>query len=695
MSATNEKDIDGDIISKLSVVQRQEFMLLIASCIKKQRLALTRWTRPSESSTRTPLELAAIKSFESWRVSVLSRLSEVLQAPAPNYQATATAAPTGIPEPRSFLHRNYTPVATPLAEFEQPELLLQSLLLVLLGLKSYDARSRVLLLRVASSLNLSEQTLNALEASTSKTLLAAATKMSADAESASRAEAAKKANRWKIGIASVAGAALIGVTGGLAAPIVAAGLGSVMGGLGLGAVAGLLGGVAGSSVLAGALFGAYGGRMGGQMMERYAKEVEDFSFIPVAEGEQRLRVAVGVTGWVVDGEEEVLQPWMSLGGGTEAYALRWEVDALTELGTALDGVLKSYAMSWVKIEIIKHTVFATLYSMLWPLALLKAARVVDNPFSVAMHRSEKAGLVLADAIINKAQGERPITLVGYSLGARVIYSCLTSLAERGQFGLVENVVLMGAPIPADADTWRKMRAVVAGRVVNVFSGQDYVLAFLYRTSKIQFGVAGLQKVEVPGVQSVDAGELVAGHLMYRHAVARILRDVLQGDVDIAVVEREEAALKRLEESEKLEKEKVEKEQEEKKMEQDAKKMDEENQQRLQRLELKDKNEQKPELKEHPDAHPDAHPNPEIVPEELIEEMKQAEPMEWKMELGEVETAVKIEQAGQTEQGPAQVEKKQWEHSPLPEEVGRDMDEVLSRVERKLAMMRETREGPRS
>jgi hypothetical protein len=50
---------------------------------------------------------------------------------------------------------------------------------------------------------------------------------------------------------------LIGVTGGLAAPLVAAGIGTVMGGLGLGATAaaGLLGTLAESSIVVGALFG--------------------------------------------------------------------------------------------------------------------------------------------------------------------------------------------------------------------------------------------------------------------------------------------------------------------------------------------------------------------------------------------------------------------------------------------------------
>ena len=114
--------------------------------------------------------------------------------------------------------------------------------------------------------------------------------------------------------------------------------------------------------------------------------------------------------------------------------------ALLDLGAALESMVTSFAIGYIKAEIIRRAVAATLYAALWPIALLQFARVVDNPFSVAKARAEKAGLVLADAIINRAQGQRPLALVGFSLGARVIYTCLFSLAERGAFGLIENAV---------------------------------------------------------------------------------------------------------------------------------------------------------------------------------------------------------------------------------------------------------------
>jgi hypothetical protein len=572
---------DTDLVSLLDKQQRDDLLKLIVDITESMRSALESDSNPHTHSTSSGsaapgetqdllpspqlhnLLQVALKSFDIWRASVISRIAEVLHAPShhsapPPTNSAATAVPSC--KDLAWLQATYPPIATALTESlaaGHGELILQSVLLLLLSLKSYDARSRVLLLRLCSSLSLSLATLTALEKNTATSLLRAAEKMSGTTEATTRAEGAKNTNLWRISAASLAGAAVIGITGGLAAPLVAAGLGAVMGGLGLGATAaaGYLGALASSGALMGTLFGAYGGRMSGRVMERYAKEVEDFSFVPLRDGETRLRVAVGITGWIAEDEEEITAPWRVLGGGLEAYALRWEVAALKDLGHALQTILTTYVMGKLKGEIIRRTVFATLYSALWPLGLMKAAKVIDNPFSIAKVRSEKAGLVLADAIIHKTQGERPVTLVGFSLGARVIYACLLSLAERGAFGLVENVVLFGAPVPASKEAWKSIRAVVAGRVVNVYSSQDYILAFLYRTSSIQLGVAGLQKIEVKGVENVDVGDRVEGHLRYRFAVAGVLREVLRGDVEVEEVVKQEHILKVLETQDK-EKEEV-------------------------------------------------------------------------------------------------------------------------------------------
>ena len=561
------------------------------------------------------LKSDALRFIDEWRTSVIERVGSIVnskeEASSQMHSASSKESAINVSDKKidpasadseaadAALKETFPPIDTPLSSLEEPTkiLILHSTLLLVLSLEHYIAPSRVLLLYLTSSLHLPLSVLTADEEKVAKGLLEAAKNMSGDSETQKKAEENKNSRKWKVGLASVAGAALIGVTGGLAAPLVAAGVGSVMGGLGLGATAaaGYLGTVAGSTVIVGGLFGAYGGRMTGQMMDAYAAEVSDFAFIPLQKARKslkdrlsnskspsdkekatkdpssntskhfspseesaitdpssrRLRVTIGISGWLTSAED-VTNPWHVLGSTAEVFALRYELESLMNLGNSLQAMVSSAAWGAAKSELIKHTIFAELSAALWPIALLKISRVVDNPFSIARSRSDKAGEVLADALINKAQGERPVTLIGYSLGARVIYACLMSLAKRKAFGLVESAVLIGAPCPSTTGDWRVMRSVVASRLVNVFSENDYVLGFLYRTSSIQYGVAGLQKVDgLPGVENVDVSETVSGHLRYRYLVGSILRKIGFEDVDLKAVEEEATKLKQMDEEEEM------------------------------------------------------------------------------------------------------------------------------------------------
>jgi hypothetical protein len=60
----------------------------------------------------------------------------------------------------------------------------------------------------------------------------------------------------------------------------------------------------------------------------------------------------------------------------------------------------------------------------WPSSLITLASVIDNPWGVCCRRSAEVGKQLAEVLLSREQGQRPVTLIGFSLGARVIYYCL-------------------------------------------------------------------------------------------------------------------------------------------------------------------------------------------------------------------------------------------------------------------------------
>ena len=526
------------------------------------------------------LKTANLKWFDDWRAGFLQRVTETVtpgKSPPPRQTQVdeVRPAPTEVKDNKSALDGDRPPpkleqlfprMRTPLTKLpiKKRELILHSFLLLVLSLENYNAASRVFLLNLTSSLKLGLKSLREDEEKTAKGLLQAAKQLAASKETIQKGKESEESRRWKMRLATVAGAAIVGISGGYAAPLIAASIGSMMSELGLGAsaAAGYLGSVAGNTYLVGSLFGAYGGRMTGEMMRNLSADVQDFAFLPVhgerkahgdsveaATDSRRLRVTIAISGWLLE-KEEVVTPWRVLSDSAEVFALRFELETLMKLGQSINTMASNNAYGYAQSAFATRAAYTELSSAIWPLALVKIARVVENPFSLAKSRADKAGKVLAEALINRSQGERPVTLVGYSLGARVIWSCLTALAERKAFGLVESAVLIGSPSPSDISTWRLMRTAVSGRLVNVYSTNDYLLAFLHRASSFQYGVAGLAPVSgLSGVENYDVSDTVSGHLRYRYLVGAIMQKIGFEGIDKVEIAKEATALKAMVEEE--------------------------------------------------------------------------------------------------------------------------------------------------
>ncbi len=140
--------------------------------------------------------------------------------------------------------------------------------------------------------------------------------------------------------------------------------------------------------------------------------------------------------------------------------------------------------------------------------LSKLGYLIDNPWSNALDRAKAAGSILADVLIQRHLGVRPVTLIGFSLGSRVIFYALLELAN----------------LTASQKTWFQARSVVSGRFVNGFARSDWVLNYLFRATSGGIGtVAGLRPVEnVPGLENVDVTDKISGHTSYRTFMPLIL-----------------------------------------------------------------------------------------------------------------------------------------------------------------------------
>uniref|UniRef100_A0A0D9VNK1 DUF726 domain-containing protein n=1 Tax=Leersia perrieri TaxID=77586 RepID=A0A0D9VNK1_9ORYZ len=417
--------------------------------------------------------------------------------------------------------------------------------------KGYDARHRVALRLLSTWLDVKWVKMEAIEVMVACSAMAAAKEQEQSQESASPKS---KWEKWKrggiIGAAALTGGALLAITGGLAAPAIAAGFGAlaptlgtlvpVIGASGFAAMATAAGSVAGSVAVA-ASFGAAGAGLTGTKMARRIGSVKEFEFKPIGENHNQGRLAVGIliSGFAFD-EDDYFRPWEGWKDNLERYILQWESKHVIAVSTAIQDWLTSrLAMELMKQGAMRTVLSGLLAAFAWPATLLAATDFIDSKWSVAIDRSDKAGKMLAEVLLKGLQGNRtmvtqeclpnainfprPVTLIGFSLGARVIFKCLQELSlSSDNEGLVERVVLLGAPVSVKGERWETVRKMVAGRFVNVYSTDDWILGVTFRASLLTQGLAGIQAIDVPGVENVDVTELVDGHSSYLSAAQQIL-----------------------------------------------------------------------------------------------------------------------------------------------------------------------------
>ncbi|KAG8468902.1 hypothetical protein KFE25_007420 [Diacronema lutheri] len=237
----------------------------------------------------------------------------------------------------------------------------------------------------------------------------------------------------------------------------------------------------------------------------------------------------GGTDGSADGSTAGTRPYTLVQPHAEPWALVWERAELLRLGIAVDSTLSSEAGKMAAGEVLKHTSLAALMAALAvPSMLIKVGEIIDNPWAVAAARAHKAGVLLADVLLARTHGARPVSFAAIGLGARVALSCAHALDRAGDagLGLIEDMVLLGAPVETRSDAWAAARRVSAGAVVSCYCANDWVLALLYRANSpgAIAGVGGLHPIPCPGVRSVDVSDLVRAHTAYSEPAT--LRSVL-------------------------------------------------------------------------------------------------------------------------------------------------------------------------
>jgi hypothetical protein len=242
---------------------------------------------------------------------------------------------------------------------------------------------------------------------------------------------------------------------------------------------------------------------------------------------KQTHVLITVTGFVTHDRDDHTYPFSTLENDAngDQYTLIWETQVLKELGKTMVILLTEFTTFIFQAGLQATLLPGLMAALTLPMWTIKLTYLVDNPWGNAQTKAEKTGRVLADTLMSQVQNNRPVTLVGFSLGARVIFYCLLELAENKAFGIIEEVYLAGAPVLASQSDWNKVLSVVSGRFVNGYFPKDSLLSILYRANAAVMWkeVAGLNEVKNAFVENINLEGTIEGHLDYYSKMPLILK----------------------------------------------------------------------------------------------------------------------------------------------------------------------------
>jgi len=184
-------------------------------------------------------------------------------------------------------------------------------------------------------------------------------------------------------------------------------------------------------------------------------------------------------------------------------------------------------MQWKWSGLLTHATPCRVTALRWDadsLRSLMLSGAVMN-FHRACKKAKFAGKQLARHIASQAFGLGPVSLIGFSLGARVIYYALKTLSELAESRVfIQDVILLGGAVQNDANTWAELLTQVAGRAINVYSRHDLVLKGVYSLAMLgKSRPVGQGPVPCCGMQNFDASSYVKGHKEHTRKLAKTLQ----------------------------------------------------------------------------------------------------------------------------------------------------------------------------
>lgn len=303
--------------------------VLMANARVKNPMAET----PEKSETPQKSPSGSGSAASSRPVSVASPGFERPATPPPAYDAdagTELSAPVKMPSQMATTQK---------IDIDLRWTVLCDLFLVLIADSVYDSRSRVLLERVGKDLEIPWIDICRFEKKVTDAL-----EMQQQAEKENwneeehmevRRKADLKRRYMVMGLATVGGGLVIGLSAGLLAPMIGLGLAAGFTTIGVGGTGTFLAGAGGAAIIT-STAAASGSIIGGRAANRRTGSVKTFEYRPL-HNNKRVNLIVTVSGWMTGKVDDVRLPFSTIDPVMgDLYSVLWEPEMLTSMGDTIN-----------------------------------------------------------------------------------------------------------------------------------------------------------------------------------------------------------------------------------------------------------------------------------------------------------------------------------------------------------------------
>jgi hypothetical protein len=213
------------------------------------------------------------------------------------------------------------------------------LFLTLIADSVYDARSRVLLENVGQNMDVSWIEICRFEKRVTDALemqqAAEKENWNEDEHKEARRKAALKKRYMYMGLATVGGSLVIGLSAGLLAPVIGAGLAAGFTTIGVAGTSGFLAGAGGAAIIT-STAAASGGVIAVRAANRRTGAVKTFEYRPL-HNNKRVNLIVTVSGWMTGKVDDVRLPYSTVDPVMgDIYSVLWEPEMLTSMGDTIN-----------------------------------------------------------------------------------------------------------------------------------------------------------------------------------------------------------------------------------------------------------------------------------------------------------------------------------------------------------------------